>query len=194
MKQEVKLHFKKVDPILFEAIDQVEEVEEIIPQRPSGYFSTLCKEIIAQQVASSAARAIWGRFNSLFPQKKVKPSYVVAIQAEELRKCGLSWRKVQYIKDLAEKVAEKEVVLSRLSSLSDEEVIAELTKIKGIGPWTAEMFLLFCLGREDVFSFGDLGLRNAMKKLYGEKKQEPIVVRWAPYRSFASRILWRSLG
>ena len=151
MKQEVRRHFKKVDPILFRAIEQVGELEDIAPQRPSEYFSSLCREIIAQQVASGAARAIVGRFSNLFPQKKAKPNYVVAIQAEELRKCGLSWRKVQYIKDLAEKVTTKEVVLSKLSSLSDKEVIAELTKIKGIGPWTAEMFLMFSLGREDVF-------------------------------------------
>ena len=191
MKQEVRRHFKKIDPILFRAIEQVGELEDIAPQRPSEYFNSLCREIIAQQVASGAARAIWGRFSNLFPQKKAKPNYVVTIQAEELRKCGLSWRKVQYIKDLAEKVTTKEVVLSKLSSLSDKEVIAELTKIKGIGPWTADMFLMFSLGREDVFSFGDLGLKNAMKKLYGQKKQEPIVARWSPYRSWASRILWK---
>ena len=191
MRREVKQHFKKVDPILFRVSEQAGELKDIIPQRPSEYFSSLCREIVAQQLGSGAAHAILGRFHNLFPQKKSRPSYIVAIQAGELRKCGMSWGKARYIKDLAQKVTTREVVLSKLSSLSDEEVIIELTKIKGIGPWTAEMFLMFSLGREDIFSFGDLGLRNAMKKLYGEKKQEPIVARWSPYRSFASRILWR---
>ena len=191
MKQEVRRHFKKVDPILFRTIEQVGELEDITPQKSSEYFNSLCREIVAQQLGSGAVHAIVGRFNNLFPQKKPKPSYIVAIQEEELRKCGMSWAKARYIKDLAQKVITREVVLSKLSSLSDEEVIIELTKIKGIGPWTAEMFLMFSLGREDVFSFGDLGLRNAMKKLYGQKKQEPIVARWSPYRSWASRILWK---
>ncbi|MCH7552097.1 DNA-3-methyladenine glycosylase 2 family protein [Patescibacteria group bacterium] len=191
MKQEVRRHFKKVDPILFRAIEQVGELEDIAPQKSSEYFNSLCREIVAQQLGSGAVHAIVGRFNNLFPQKKPKPSYIVAIQEEELRKCGMSWAKARYIKDLAQKVITREVVLSKLSSLSDEEVIIELTKIKGIGPWTAEMFLMFSLGREDVFSFGDLGLKNAMKKLYGQKKQEPIVARWSPYRSWASRILWK---
>ena len=191
MKQEVRRHFKKVDPILFRTIEQVGELEDIAPQNSSEYFNSLCREIVAQQLGSGAVHAIVGRFNNLFPQKKPKPSYIVAIQEEELRKCGMSWAKARYIKDLAQKVITREVVLSKLSSLSDEEVIIELTKIKGIGPWTAEMFLMFSLGREDVFSFGDLGLKNAMKKLYGQKKQEPIVARWSPYRSWASRILWK---
>ena len=191
MRQEVKRHFKKVDPILFRAIKQAGELEDIAPQRPSEYFSSLCREIIAQQLGSGAVNAILGRFHNLFLQKKTKPSYIVAIQEEELRNCGMSWAKARYIKELAQKVATREVVLSKLSSLSDEEAIIELTKIKGIGPWTAEMFLMFSLGREDVFSFGDLGLRNAMKKLYGQKKQEPIVARWSSYRSWASRILWK---
>ena len=191
MKQEVRRHFKKVDPILFRTIEQVGELEDITPQKSSEYFNSLCREIVAQQLGSGAVHAIVGRFNNLFPQKKPKPSYIVAIQEEELRKCGMSWAKARYIKDLAQKVITREVVLSKLSSLSDEEVIIELTKIKGIGPWTAEMFLMFSLGREDVFSFGDLGLKNAMKKLYGQKKQEPIVARWSPYRSWASRILWK---
>ena len=191
MKQEVRRHFKKVDPILFRAIEQVGELEDIAPQKSSEYFNSLCREIVAQQLGSGAVHAIVGRFNNLFPQKKPKPSYIVAIQEEELRKCGMSWAKARYIKDLAQKVITREVVLSKLSSLSDEEVIIELTKIKGIGPWTAEMFLMFSLGREDVFSFGDLGLKNAMEKLYGKKKPEPIVARWSPYRSFASLILWK---
>jgi len=191
MRQEVKRHFKKVDPVLFRVTEQVGELEDITPQRPSEYFSSLCREIVAQQLASGAANAILERFNNLFPQKKAKPNYIVAIQARKLRESGMSWAKARYIKELAQKVTTREVVLSKLSSLSDQEAIIELTKIKGIGPWTAEMFLMFSLGREDVFSFGDLGLKKAMERLYGKKKPEPIVARWSPYRSWASRILWK---
>lgn len=109
----------------------------------------------------------------------------------------MSWAKARYIRDIAEKMERREVRLSRLHTLGDEEVIAELTKIKGVGRWTAEMFLMFSLGREDVFSFGDLGLRKAMQKLYGmpefsRKRAESIVIRWSPYRTFASRILWKT--
>ena len=152
----------------------------------------MCGEIIAQQLGSGAAHAILGRFHNLFPGKKVKPDYITTIQARELRKSGMSWAKARSIKDLAQKVTTKEVVLSRLSSLSDEDAIVELTKIKGIGKWTAEMFLIFSLGREDVFSFGDLGLSKAYAKLYGKRKMGPIVARWSPYKSWASLILWKS--
>jgi len=192
MRHEIKQHFKKVDLILFRVAERAGELQNITPQRPPDYFSSLCRDIIAQQLGGGAARAVLGRFNALFPQRKAKPSYIIAIQAKELRKSGMSWAKARSIKDLARKVVAKEVALSKLSSLSDEDAILELTKIKGIGQWTAEMFLIFSLGREDVFSFGDLGLKKACTKLYGKRKMEPIVARWSPYRSWASLILWKS--
>jgi len=192
VRQKIRQHFKKVDPILFRAAEQVGELEDIVQRKSSEYFSSLCGEIIAQQLGSGAAHAILGRFHNLFPRKKVKPDYITAIQAKELRKTGMSWAKARSIKDLAQKVATKEVALSNLSSLSDEDAILELTKIKGIGKWTAEMFLIFSLGREDVFSFGDLGLKKAYTKLYGRRNMDPIVARWSPYRSWASLILWKS--
>ncbi|MBI3559512.1 DNA-3-methyladenine glycosylase 2 family protein, partial [Candidatus Gottesmanbacteria bacterium] len=107
--------------------------------------------------------------------------------------------KTRFIRDLAHQVLTKSVQLDQLAQLSDQDVIVELTKVKGIGPWTAEMFLMFTLGREDVFSYGDLGLRKAIKKLYGFKKDptvkqmDKIVHKWKPFRSFAARILWKSL-
>jgi len=191
MKREVKKHFQKVDPILFRAAEQVGDLEDITPRKLSEYFSSLCGAIIEQQLGGGAALAILGRFKDLFPGKNVQPNHLAAIQGKELRATGMSWRKAGYIKDLAQKVAAKDVPLSRLASLSDEEVIAELTKIKGIGRWTAEMFLISSLGREDVFSFGDLGLKNAYAKLYGKRKMEPVVARWSPFRTWASRVLWR---
>ncbi len=191
MRQEAKQHFERVDPILFQAAEKVGELEDIIPRRPSEYFSSLCREIVSQQLAGGAADAIVARFYDLFSQRKVLPSRVIAIQAEKLRNSGMSWAKARYIKDLAEKVTAGEVALSRLPRLSDEDVVLELTKVKGIGKWTAEMFLMFSLGREDVFSFGDLGLKKAMAELYGKRKPEPIVARWSPYRTWASRVLWK---
>ena len=121
------------------------------------------------------------------------------IPDQKIRDAGLSWAKVKYLKDLADKVKNKVIHLEKLDTLSNEEVITELTKVKGIGPWTAEMFLMFTLGREDVFSHGDLGLKNAIKKLYGFKKDptrkqvEKIIARWTPYKTYACRILWKSL-
>ena len=191
MKQEAKRHFKRVDPILFQAAEKVGDFEGIIPKKPSEYFSSLCREIVSQQLGGEAADAIVARFHGLFSQKRVLPSHVIAIQVEKLRNSGMSWAKARYIKDLAQKVTTREVVLSRLSSLSDDDVVLELTKVKGIGKWTAEMFLMFSLGREDVFSFGDLGLRRSMAGLYENRKPEPIVARWSPYRTWASRVLWK---
>ncbi len=117
----------------------------------------------------------------------------------KLRSVGLSTAKVKYIKDLAVKVQKKEVLLYKLEKMSDEEVIEHLVQVKGIGRWTGEMFLMFALQRPDVFSHGDLGLRNAIQKLYKFKKAptqkqiEKIVSKWSPHRTLASRYLWKSL-
>ncbi len=111
----------------------------------------------------------------------------------------MSWSKVRFVRDLADKVSAKFIQLPQLAQLSNEEVITELTKVKGIGPWTAEMFLMFTLGREDVFSFGDLGLAKAIQKLYNLKQKptrkqlEKITKKWSPYRTHAALVLWKSL-
>ena len=108
----------------------------------------------------------------------------------------MSWAKARYIKDLAEKTLDGDIKFKELSHADDETIIRELTKVKGIGRWTAEMFLIFTLGREDIFSFGDLGLRKRFEKLYGnrrartQKSMEAITRQWSPYRSYASLALW----
>ena len=118
---------------------------------------------------------------------------------EKIRSTGPSWSKVSYIKNIARAVVSGNLDLQKINEKSDEDVIVELTKIKGIGRWTAEMFLMFTLGREDIFSYGDLGLRKGIMKLYGYKKEptvkqmEKLTNRWKPYRTYAARILWRSL-
>ncbi|KKT38312.1 MAG: HhH-GPD family protein [Candidatus Gottesmanbacteria bacterium GW2011_GWB1_44_11c] len=112
---------------------------------------------------------------------------------------GMSHAKARYVRNLAEAIVSGELDVAHLDCLTDEDVIAKLSKVKGIGPWTSEMFLMFVLGREDVFSHGDLGLRKGIKKIYGlkkdptKKKIENIISRWSPYKTYASRILWMSL-
>lgn len=199
MNNKFLVHFQTVDPILYSLFKEFPSLE-IQSESPKNYFKKLCGEIIGQQLSGKVADVIYARFEKLFPRKHVTPVGVLKISEQTLRDTGMSWSKTRYIHDLARQVVDKSVRLEALSTLSDAEVIKELTRVKGIGPWTAEMFLMFSLGREDVFSYGDLGLRNAMKKLYGFKKDPTarqmgrIVNKWKPYRTYAARILWKSLG
>jgi len=193
-------HFYAVDPLLAAVLRKLAGVtDRLTPTVATDYFVDLCEAIISQQLSEKAGATIWNRFVGLFPQYNVTPKRVLALPDEKIRGVGPSWSKISYLKNLASKVADKELDLEALKVMGNEEVISELTKVKGIGPWTAEMFLMFALGRPDVFSFGDLGLRNAIKKLYAMKKDptrkqmEKITEKWIPYRTYACRILWRSL-
>ncbi|MEK7543519.1 MAG: DNA-3-methyladenine glycosylase [Patescibacteria group bacterium] len=198
MNKTVNHHFQSVDPILF-SVSQIIVVEDPEVRTPGEYFVHLCENIIGQQLSGKVADVLTARFYKLFSNKNVTPRTVLQKSEEELRATGMSWSKTRFIRDLAQKVLDRSVQLDTLAQLSDQEVVGELIKVKGIGPWTAEMFLMFTLGREDVFSYGDLGLKNAMKKLYGFKKDptikqmEKIVNKWKPYRTYAARILWKSL-
>lgn len=194
--KKIKNHFKKVDPILYKAIKDLYLLGKVAPK---DYFAKLCGEIINQQLSDKASATIYKRFQKLFPNGKITPEHALKLSHQDLRRAGTSNAKVRFIKSLAQKVANKEVQLEKLDTLTDEEVILELTKIKGIGPWTAEMFIMFSLGRKDVFSHGDLGLRKAIKRLYGFKREptrkqiEKITKKWSPYRTYACTILWESL-
>lgn len=198
MTKDALSHFRVVDPILYSAAQTI-TLDEPSFRSSDRYFVSLCSEIIGQQLSSKVADVLFDRFEKFFPKRNVTPKRVLGISEETLRGTGMSWSKTRFIRDLAQQVIAKSVRLETLSSLADADVIRELTRVKGIGPWTAEMFLMFSLGREDVFSYGDLGLRNAMKKLYGFKKDpivkqmEKIVNKWKPYRTYAARILWKSL-
>ncbi|MBI3956132.1 DNA-3-methyladenine glycosylase 2 family protein [Candidatus Gottesmanbacteria bacterium] len=195
MQKHILAHFRAVDPVLF-SLAQTITFEEHPIRSPDLYFVSLCSEIIGQQLSGRVADVLFERFEKLFSRRRVTPRGVLRLSEETLRGTGMSWSKARFIRDLAQKVLSKSI---QLAQLPDQDVIKELTKVKGIGPWTAEMFLMFTLGREDVFSYGDLGLRKAMKKLYGFKKDptvrqmERIVNKWKPYRTFAARILWKSL-
>ena len=199
MKQEVLIHFRRVDPTLFSVLAKIPNKEHFVPVTSRDLFSDLVETIICQQLSDKAGATIFGRFQKLFTPGKVTPERVLEFSDETIRGVGTSRSKVGFIKNLAQHVLTKSVQLAQLAKLPDQEVIRELTKLKGIGPWTAEMFLMFSLGREDIFSYGDLGLRNAIKKLYGLKKDptkkqmESLTRKWSPYRTYAARILWRSL-
>jgi DNA-3-methyladenine glycosylase II len=195
-------HLSKNDPILAAAIKRA---GRIIHQwnavgKRRNHFKALVVAIINQQLSGKAAATIQKRFEKLFaPKKFPTPEDVLKMPTARLRKVGLSGMKVSFIKDLARKVLDGTVNFRAMPRWSDEEVIEHLTQVKGIGRWTAEMFLMFSLDRDDVFSYGDLGLRNAMQKLYKLRKHptpaqaEKISAAWKPYRSIASRYLWASL-
>ncbi len=191
-------HLRKIDPILAKVIDRTPQPQT--KKRRGNYFKSLVEAIISQQLSNKAADTIIARFRQLFKQSGFPtPLQVLRMSDDKIRAAGLSYGKISYIKDLAKAIESKQLNMRRLIRLTDEEVIVHLTQVKGIGRWTAEMFLMFSLERPDVFSHGDLGLRNAIQKLYGFKRPptvkqiEKIVIKWSPHRTLASRYLWRSL-
>ena len=195
MERKVLNHFRKADPILFSATKRVKSLKELKPRKHNDLFAALCRDIIYQQLSGKVGNVIYGRFEKLFPSGKIEPKRILKLPAQKIRNVGTSWGKVDFMKDLAKKVLNKEVVLENLQKLDNESVIAELTKVNGIGRWTAEMFLMFSLGREDVFSPGDLGLRRSIERLYKlrnvtPEKAEKISEKWSPYRTYASLTLW----
>lgn len=171
-------------------------------QMHTRYFETLVNSIVSQQLSTKAAETIFNRFLALYaPAKFPKPAQIAATSDETLRSVGLSSQKLSYIKDLAAKVDAGAVHLKRITKMSDDEIIAELTQVKGIGVWTVHMFLIFSLGRLNVLPVGDLGIRTAIQRLYGlETLPKPTEIEavaeqnnWHPYCSVASWYLWRSL-
>jgi DNA-3-methyladenine glycosylase II len=191
-------HFRQVDPILSVHFERMPERILTANSGPQTYFAKLCQDIVAQQLGMKAADAIIGRFLDLFPDRNPTPNLVLAKEESVYREIGTSWAKARYIRALAEAVINRDVNFELFPTLGDEEIVADLIKVKGIGRWTAEMFLIFTLGRLDVFSAGDLGLKNAMIKLYGKEvlEKEALakkVETWSPYRSYACLALWFSL-
>lgn len=196
MKKEVLEHFKKVDLIFFEEIKKDIEYQRLIG-KSENLFEDLCDHIISQQLSNKVAAILFDRFKNLFKDKKVVSSMVADMKEEDLRAIGISWSKIRYLKNLADAVVEERLDLENLKELTDEEVVQQLIKIKGIGRWTAEMFLIFSLGREDVFSVGDLGLKKGLVKVYkleslpSEKICLEITGKWSPYRSYGCLYLWK---
>ena len=191
-------YLSRVDPQLEVVINTVGKYS--IRLRTDA-FQSLVESIIYQQLAGSAASVIYTRFIKYYNNMMPTPIDIISTSDKELKsKIGLSSKKVQYLKDLATKIAERKLSLDLLTTLSDEEVINQLIQVKGIGRWTAEMFLIFCLGRPDIFSVGDLGVRKAIQKLYTlpelptPSTMLAIAQPWKPYRSIATWYLWKSLS
>ena len=168
----------------------------IKPLKKEKYFEDLVDAICSQQLSGKAAKTIFGRIKICLT--KITPDRILKTEDLKLRECGLSWAKVSYVKDLASRTASGELRVTSLNKLSDEEVINELVKIKGIGRWTAEMFLMFSLARPDIFPIDDLGIKKGFEKVTRKKwdkiKSAKFAEKdWKPYRTVACWYLWRSL-
>jgi DNA-3-methyladenine glycosylase II len=163
------------------------------------HFQTLVRAIVFQQLSTRAATTIHGRLVAMMPESHPTAPALAALTDDQLRAAGISRQKAGYLRDLCAQVACEAVALEALDTMSDDEVIASLTRVKGIGRWTAEMFLIFRLLRPDVLPVGDLGIITAVKKTYGLRKTptpdrlRAIAEPWRPYRSIACWYLWRSL-
>jgi DNA-3-methyladenine glycosylase II len=187
--------------VLAALMDRVGPEEEAIrPERPREHYGSLVRTITGQQLSTKAAASIYGRLEAFFGGHTPQPEELLAADPEEMRlAAGLSRAKTSYLRSLAEHVIDGSLELDKLHKLSEEEVIAELTAIKGLGQWSADMFLMFHLGRPDILPVGDLGIRKAvmieyrLRKLPDPKRLEKIAKPWRPYRTTACLYLWRSL-
>jgi DNA-3-methyladenine glycosylase II len=191
---EATRHLAKQDKVLRQLIRKYPEAD--LKLRGDA-FQALARAIVGQQISVKAAQSIWTRFEACVG--KVKASNVVAKEAAELRACGFSGQKVSYVKDLARRFHEGEVKPRRWKAMADEAIIEELVAVKGIGRWTAEMFLMFHLVRPNVLPVGDLGLQRAMERNYNNgraltrERMRRIGEPWSPYASVGSWYMWRSL-
>ena len=195
-------HLRTSDPVLAKIIEATDKLPDTREGRPDrhDHYGALVRAIVGQQLSVLAARAIYGRLTARFGGRPPTPQEIIADDPEELRAAaGLSHAKVGFLRSLAEHVISGELELERLHELQDEEVIAELVAVKGIGEWSAHMFLMFQLERPDVLAVGDLGIRRAIERAYGlgalpqAPEIEQIAEPWRPYRTLACRYLWRSL-
>ena len=191
-------HLSEVDPKLKPVIARA-GIAKFEPH--NNYYFELIDSIISQQLSVKAAASIRKRFLSLFNDELPAPKAIIAKSIEELRSAGLSGSKAKYIQDLALHVRDKKLKFDKFDTLSNEEIITELIAVKGIGEWTAHMFLMFCMGRLDVVARGDLGIRNGIKALYKldeapspERVTEIALSKhWHPYESVACWYIWQSL-
>jgi DNA-3-methyladenine glycosylase II len=190
------------DPVIAKLIDRYGSPDGLLERRgrrPGDAYGALVRSIVGQQLSTRSARAIFGRLTALFDDRTPTPRELLDADPDKLREVGLSRAKVAYLRDLAERVEDGELDLEGIAELPDDEVAAELTRVKGLGPWSVQMFLIFHLGRPDVLPVGDLGIRRAVQDQYGldelpdAAEIERIAEPWRPNRSLASLYLWRSL-
>lgn len=189
-------HLQKCDPVLGALIQRVGTygIQFLEPT-----FETLVKSIVYQQLSGKVARVILGRLVAATPANRLTPESILKLRPAKMRSLGLSRQKIAYIRDLARQTRDGKIVFETLPEMPDEEVIAHLTAVKGIGVWTAHMFLIFALRRDNVLPTGDLGIRSAIKKVYNlpelphPRDVEELAKGWHPYCTVASWYLWRSL-
>jgi DNA-3-methyladenine glycosylase II len=194
-------YLRSVDHVMRRLIDERGPIDPNSDRRGSrpDPYEALARAIVGQQLSTKAARSIWDRLVEILGGTFPSPAALVAADPETIRGAGLSRSKVSFLRDLAQRVEDGRLDLGRLVELADEDIVAALTEIKGIGRWTAEMFLIFHLGRPDVISTGDLGIRRAVRIAYGlddlpgPTDLERIAEPWRPHRTLASLYLWRSL-
>jgi DNA-3-methyladenine glycosylase II len=194
--RDAEAHLRSIDPVLARVIDAVGPIALTLGRER---FQALSRAIIFQQLAGAAAHTIYTRFVAMFPGRRFPtPRQVLESSPEDLRRAGLSRQKILYLKDLAIHVENGALNFHRFTRMTDEEVIVDLTRVHGIGRWTAEMFLMFNLGRPDVLPVDDLGIRSAARRLYRMRKMpdakrlRALAERWRPYRTAACWYLWRS--
>jgi DNA-3-methyladenine glycosylase II len=189
------------DPVMARLIEEHGAIvkRELKEERRGDAYGALLRSIVGQQLSTKAARTIYGRMLELFDGHAPTPEQLLAADPDAIRAAGLSRPKINYLRDLAQHVEDGELELDRLDELSDEKIIEELIAVKGIGEWSAHMFLMFHLGRPDVLPVGDQGIRNAVKtqyrlrKLPDAKRLEKLARPWRPYRTLACLYLWSSL-
>lgn len=194
--REAILHLKKSDPVIAAIIARVGKyaIEFREPE-----FQTLVRSIVYQQLNGKAAATILGRLLAALPDARLTPEAILALEPEQMRAVGLSKQKTAYIRDLAERTRAGELDFTRLPDMTDEEVIETLTRVKGVGVWTAHMFLIFALRRPNILPTGDLGVRSAIRKAYRMRELpkpariEKLAKRWHPYCSVVAWYLWRSV-
>jgi DNA-3-methyladenine glycosylase II len=193
---------RKADRVIARLIDQYGGPDGVLERRgrrPGDAYGALLRSIVGQQLSTKAARTIYERLTGLFGNRAPTPRELLDVDPEQLREAGLSRAKVTYLRDLAEHVEDGELDLEHLAELPAEDVAAQLTAIKGLGPWTVDMFLIFHLGRPDILPVGDLGIRRAVQIAYELQdlpepaELERIAEPWRPWRSLACLYLWRSL-
>ena len=199
MSQAAIKHLTAADPVLGRVIANGRAIQ---PRPHEDLYLALLRAIVSQQISTKAAAAIWKRFQALFPPEGYpEPREVLALSEDELRAAGLSRQKAGYLKAIAEYNERGLLDYEHLTSLSEDAFTQHLTAIKGVGRWTAQMLQMFALDQPDVFSEGDLGIQNAMRKHYGlaetgralQKRMVTIAEVWRPYRSLACKYLWQSL-
>jgi len=192
---EAEKHLSEADPVLGKIIERVGPCT-LSPRK--DYFVALCRSIIAQQISVSAARSVGKKFRALFPRGRISPKPLLKMSDEQLRSAGISRQKAGYIRSLAEHFASGAIPTRRWHRMDDEEIVQALIPVRGVGRWTAEMFMIFVLNRPDLLPVDDLGFCNQVQRAYGlkkypdAKKLAKIAECWRPYRSIATWYLWRA--